>query len=251
MQRLQNKVAIITGGNSGIGKGIAKRFQEEGAKIVIFGRDQEKLDQTNRELGKQALVVQGDVTNANDLKKLYSQTYSHYGKVDVLVVNSGVAKRLHIKEVTEHDFDYMANVNYRGAFFTVKHGLEYLQPKASIIFISSCAAHITVKRHSVYSSTKAAVSMLAKDLAFDLSDQLIRVNSISPGYIETPIFEKVLEQDANFLKEKAKDIPLRRIGKPEDIGNAAVFLASDEASYITGTDLLVDGGYAASFPTEQ
>lgn len=250
MKRLQNKVAIITGGNSGIGKGIAKKFCAEGAKVVILGRNQKTLDQTKQELGENVLAIQGDVTNTADLKKLYETTLSHYGKVDILVVNSGVGERLHIKDVTEQKFDDMVNTNYRGAYFTVKYALDYLNQNAAIILIASAAAHVTMKRHSVYASTKAAIVKLAKNLAFDLSDRYIRVNSISPGYIETPIFDSRLELNPNYLEEKKLNIPLKRIGSPQDIANAALFLASDEASYISGTDLLIDGGYAASFPTE-
>ncbi|MBS0359377.1 MAG: SDR family oxidoreductase, partial [Proteobacteria bacterium] len=174
MERLKNKVAIVTGGNSGIGKGIAERFLQEGAKVVIFGRNQKTLDQTKKELGGNLLTVCGDVTNTEDLKNLYKTTVSHFGKIDTLVVNSGVGERLHIKDVSEENFDYQANINYRGAYFTVKYALESLNPKASIIFIASCAADITIKRHSVYASTKAAIRKLAKNLSYDLSEDLIR-----------------------------------------------------------------------------
>jgi NAD(P)-dependent dehydrogenase (short-subunit alcohol dehydrogenase family) len=247
MKRLQNKVAIITGGNSGIGKGIAKHFVKEGAKVVIFGRNQQSLDQTKDELGNQIVVVQGDVTKTKDLENLYAQTLSHFGKCDILVANAGIAKRIHIEDVTEENFDSMVNSNYRGAFFTVRYALDFLNPNASIILIASTAATITLKRHSIYASTKAAVVKLAKSFAYDLSDKSIRVNSISPGYIRTPIFDDRLKRDPEYLSRREANIPLKRIGTPQDIANAALFLASDEASYITGIDLLVDGGYTASF----
>lgn len=250
MKRLQDKVAVITGGNSGIGKGIAEQFIHEGAKVVIFGRNQETLDQAKNELNGNILSIQGDVRNTNDLKSLYAKTLSHFGKLDILVANSGVGERIHIEEVQEKDFDNMVGINYRGAFFTVRYSLDYLNQNASIIFIASCAAHITIKRHSIYASTKAAIVKLTQNLAFDLSDRLIRVNSISPGYIATPIFTSRLAQNPNYLKEKEANIPLKRIGKVQDIANAAVFLASDEANYISGADLRVDGGYSTSFPTE-
>jgi NAD(P)-dependent dehydrogenase (short-subunit alcohol dehydrogenase family) len=194
--------------------------------------------------------VQGDVTNTQDLQNLFTITSTHFGNIDVLVANAGIAKRVHLIDVAEEDFDNIVNVNYRGLFFTVKHALDYLNNGASIILIASAAAHITFKRHSIYSSTKAAVMQLAKNFAYDLSDKLIRVNSISPGYIQTPIFATRLAADPNFLKSKEVNIPLKRLGTPDDIANAAVFLASEESSYVTGTDLLVDGGYCASFPTE-
>lgn len=247
MNRLQGKVAVVTGGNSGIGKGIAASFYKEGAKVVILGRNKETLDQASKEMDNKILAMQGDVTNSEDLKKLYKTTLSEYGKIDILVANSGVAERIPLEKVREKDFDYMVDINYRGAFFTVQYALEYLNNNASVILIASCAAAVTIKSHSVYSSTKAALVKLAKNFAFDLSDRLIRVNSISPGFIETPIFGKRLESDPDYLKNKGKNIPLKRIGEPEDIANAAVFLGSDEASYITGIDLLVDGGLSASF----
>jgi NAD(P)-dependent dehydrogenase (short-subunit alcohol dehydrogenase family) len=248
MKRLLNKVAIITGGNSGIGKGIAKHFLAEGAKVVIFGRNQASLNEVKEEFENQIFAVQGDVTKSADLKNLYEQTLSYYGRCDILVANAGVAERIHVENATEDNFDYMVNTNYRGAFFTVKNALNYLNPQASIILISSCGATLTLKRHSIYTSAKAAVVKLAKTFAYDLSDKAIRVNSISPGYIKTPIFDERLTIDPDYLKRREANIPLKRIGTPQDIAHAALFLASDEASYITGVDLLVDGGYSASFP---
>ncbi|VVC76594.1 Glucose 1-dehydrogenase 4 [Aquicella siphonis] len=247
MKRLQDKVAVITGGNSGIGKGIAKRFAEEGAKVVIFGRNPETLLQAKNEIGGMILTVQGDVTQTEDLQNLYAQSISHFGKIDIVVANSGVGERIHAANVTEKNFDYMVNINYRGVYFTVRHALEHLNPNASIILIASCAATVTLKRHSVYASTKAAVVKLAQNFAYDLSDLSIRVNSISPGYIRTPIFDERLKQDPEYLARREANIPLKRIGEPQDIANAALFLASSESSYITGVDLLVDGGYSASF----
>ncbi len=251
MTRLQNKVAVITGGNSGIGKGIAKYFYQQGAKVVIFGRNQKTLDEAKDEMDGKILAIKGDVTKKNDLINLYKTTLAQYGKIDIIVANSGVAQRLHVKDVEEENFDYMVNINYRGVYFTVKYALEYLNTSASIILISSCAATITLKHQSVYGSTKAAVTKLAKNLAYDLADKLIRVNSISPGYIETPIFETRLERDPLYLKKRESYIPLKRIGTPQDIAHAALFLASDESSYITGVDLLVDGGYSAAFVEQE
>lgn len=250
MKRLQDKVAIITGGNSGIGKGIATHFFQEGAKVAVFGRNQKTLEQTKQEMGNEILTVQGDVTKTQDLKNLYEQTVAHYGKVDILVVNSGVGKRIHIENVTEEDFDYMVDINYRGAFFTVRYALDYLNSQSSIILIASCAAAVTLKETSVYASTKAAIVKLTKNFAYDLADRSIRVNSISPGYIRTPIFSDLLQRDPDYLTRKETKIPMKRVGTPQDVANAALFLASDEASYITGIDLLVDGGYSASFPEQ-
>lgn len=247
MQRLTGKVAVITGGNSGIGKGVAEHFYREGAKVVIFGRDAAKLAAAKQEMGNDILAIQGDVTNTADLKNLFEQTKNTFGKIDILVVNSGVGLRLHVSDVTEENFDNMVNINYRGAYFTVKYSLDYLNTPASIILIASVAASMTVKHHSVYASSKAAVIKLAKNFAIDLGERGIRVNSISPGYIKTPIFDQRLEKDPAYLSRRAANVPLKRIGTPQDIANAALFLASDEASYVTGADLIVDGGYAVNF----
>lgn len=247
MQRLQHKVAVITGGNSGIGLGIAEKFHAEGAKVVIFGRNQKTLEAAKAKLQDRCLCVEGDITQTDDLKRLFNETEKTFGKIDALVVNAGVGERLSIEEVTEEKFDTMVNINYRGAYFTVKYALDYLNHPAAVILIGSIAATLTIKRHSVYASTKAAVVKLAQNIANDLGKYQIRVNSISPGYIKTPIFEKRLQSNPDYLNKRAVNIPLQRIGTPEDIANAALFLASDEASYITGTNLLVDGGYCASF----
>lgn len=247
MQRLKNKVALITGGSSGIGYGIAKHFHDEGAKVIIVGRDPEKLAAAKKQLGEQALTMEGDIANTTNTKHIFEQAHAHFGKIDILVVNAGMGERLHIEDVTEEKFDRMVNTNYRGAYFTVKYALDYLNHPASIILIGSIAASVTIKHHSVYASTKAAIVKLAQNLSNDLAKYHIRVNSISPGYIKTPIFDNRLASNPDYLNSRAKNIPLQRIGTPEDIANAALFLASDEASYITGTNLLVDGGYSASF----
>jgi NAD(P)-dependent dehydrogenase (short-subunit alcohol dehydrogenase family) len=247
MKRLQDKVAVITGGNSGIGQGIAKHFLHEGAKVAILGRQQTTLARTQQALGNEVLAIAGDVTQTSDLKNLYTQVHDQFGKIDILIVNAGVGERLHIENVTEEKFDKMVNTNYRGAYFTVRYALDYLNHPASIVFIASCAATITLKHHSVYASNKAAVVKLAKNLACDLAKYHIRVNSISPGYIKTPIFDERLKTNPDYLKRREANVPLRRIGTPQDIANAALFLASEEASYITGVDLLVDGGYCVSF----
>lgn len=247
MERLKDKVAVITGGNSGIGKGIAEHFYREGAKVVIFGRDSAKLASAKKDMGNNILAIQGDVTNTADLKNLFEQTKAAYGKIDVLVANSGVGLRLHVSDVTEENFDNMVNINYRGAYFTVKYALDYLNSPASIILIASVAGSMSVKHHSVYGSTKAAVVKLAKNFAIDLGDRGIRVNAISPGYIKTPIFDQRLEKDPAYLTRRAANVPLKRIGLPQDIANAALFLASDDASYVTGSELIVDGGYSINF----
>jgi NAD(P)-dependent dehydrogenase (short-subunit alcohol dehydrogenase family) len=249
MKRLQNKVAVITGGNSGIGKGIAQHFFNEGAKVAILGRNQALLDQAAYEMQNEILAIQGDVTNTADLKNLYEKTLHRFGRIDIVIANAGVGgKRFPIQDVEETEFNEMLNINYRCAYFTAKYSLDYLNAGASIIFIASCSAFITLKNHTLYAPTKAAMVKLAKNLAYDLAEKQIRVNSISPGYIKTPIFDQRLQSDPDYLKKREENIPLKRIGTPKDIANAALFLASEESSYITGIDLLVDGGMSNAFP---
>lgn len=248
MQRLKNKVALVTGGNSGIGQGIAERFYEEGAKVIIFGRNTETLKAAKEKMGDDVLAINGDVTKTDDLKKLYQEIERTHGKIDILVANAGVAERITFENTTEDKFDYMVDINYRGVFFTVRHGVELLNKDASIILIGSIAGAISLKRHTIYSSTKAAVAKLAQGMAYDLAYKSIRVNSISPGYVTTPIYEARLKTDPDYLKRREAIVPLQRIGTPKDIANAALFLASEEASYITGIDLLVDGGWSTAFP---
>lgn len=247
MNRLKDKVAVITGGNSGIGKGIAQHFYQEGAKVAIFGRDQKTLDQAAKEMPG-SLAIKGDVTQGSDLKKLFEATTAQFGKIDILIVNAGISKRINVQDVKEDMLDSLLDVNYRGAYLTARYAIDALNTPASIIFIASCAASMTLKNHSLYAPTKAALVKLAKNLAVDLADKQIRVNSISPGYVRTPIFDARLETDPDYLKRRESNIPLGRIGRPLDIAQAARFLASDEASYITGVDLLVDGGMSNAFP---
>lgn len=247
MKRLQNKVAVVTGGNSGIGKGIAEHFYHEGANVVIFGRNSQTLKEACAEMNNQVLAVEGDVTKTDDIHRLYKSTVQAYGKIDILVANSGVGERLHIDQVTEKNFDYQVDINYRGAYFTVKYALDHLNNPSSIILLASLAAHITFKNHSVYASTKAAVVKLAKNLAYDLAPRGIRVNSISPGYIKTPIFDERLKADPEYLHHREANIPLGRIGTTQDVANAALFLASSESAYITGADMLIDGGLSSTF----
>ena len=252
MKRLKDKVAIITGGNSGIGKGIANHFFQEGAKVVIFGRNQQTLDEASEEMENKILAIKGDVTHTQDLINLYEQTRSHYGKVDILVANSGVGERLHVSNVTEEKFDYLDLISTIAAFillFTMRLPASAHKRIYYFNFIP-CAATITLKHQSVYGSAKAAVLKLAKNLSYDLAENGIRVNSISPGYIRTPLFDERLRSDPDYLNKREEKIPLKRIGTPQDIANAALFLASDESSYITGIDLLVDGGYCASYPEQ-
>lgn len=233
-----DKVMVVTGGNSGIGKSIAERFNEEGSKIALFGRDQDRLDQTQKLL-RQAITVSGDVCNISDLDILFQTTHNKFGKIDVLVANAGIASRRSVDEVDENYFDEMVNINFKGVYFTVQRAIPFLNNNASIILISSMAAHAGWVSHSVYSATKAAVSMLARNFSADLIHRGIRVNAISPGFTATNMYEQ------SFINEYKKRIPTGEFAKPEEIANAAIFLSSPSASSIVGVDLVIDGGFTS------
>ena len=238
---LTNKIAIITGGGSGIGKGIAQCFLEAGAKVVLFSRDQERLENAKKELGKKNVeIVVGDITEKSDLQRLYQQI----GRVDIIVANAASSGRLPMTEMDEVTFDRIMNSALKGVYLTVQCALPYLNDGGSVLLIGSIAAHRIIKNNIVYSAMKAAVVAFAQRMAFELAERSIRVNSISPGYIQTPIFIERLKTDPDYLNKRLQFIPLKRIGQPKDIGNTAVFLACDKANYITGIDVRVDGGYS-------
>lgn len=238
---LKNKVAVITGGGSGIGKGIAQAFLEAGAKVVLFSRDEQRLAEAKKELGSANIdIILGDITKKADLTRLYQQT----GKVDIVVANAASSGRLPMTAMDETTFDRIMNSALKGAYLTVQCALPHLNDGGSVLLIGSVAAHRVIKYNVVYSAMKAGVIAFAQRMAFELADRSIRVNSISPGYIQTPIFTERLKTDPDFLNKRLQCIPLKRIGQPKDIGDAAVFLCSDKAAYITGTDMVIDGGYS-------
>lgn len=238
MSYFTDKVVVVTGGNTGIGKSIAEKFNTEGAKLTLFGRDQNRLDQTQNSL-RQAIAVTGDVCNISDLDRLFKTTHDEFGKIDVLVANAGIASRRAVDEVDESYFDEMVNINFKGVYFTVQRAIPFLNKNASIILISSMASHAGWPSHSVYSSTKAAVSMLARNFSADLIHKGIRVNAISPGYTATSMYEQ------GFIDEYKKRIPMGEFTKPEEIADAVVFLSSPSAASIVGIDLVIDGGFTA------
>lgn len=243
--RLNNKVAVITGGSSGIGLSIAKRFHKEGAKVVIFGRKQEALDAAVAEVGAEVLAVQGDVSKLADLERLYAETVAKHGKVDVLVANAGVAQFAPLEGSDEAHFDQLSDINFKGAFFTVQKAQPHLNDGASVILTSSAVNQMGMPNTSVYSATKAAVRSLARTLSAELVGRGIRVNVLSPGPIETPIFGKLgLPQEAldGFAADMTEQVPLKRFGQPEEMASAALFLASEDSSYVVGIDLVADGG---------
>ncbi len=240
--KLEGKVAVVTGGNSGIGLATAREFKAQGARVVIFGRSQRALDVADQTIGNGTLAVQGDVTQLPDLDRLYQQTVERFGKVDILMVNAGIAKPTPIEQVDEAVFDETSNTNFKGAFFTVQRALSHLNDGASIILVTGYNNQKGIPGYSVNSATKAALRSLARTFSAELLHRRIRVNALSPGNIETPIFEKLgLPVEP---QKWAEGIPMKRIGRAEEMAKAALFLASDDSSYMAGAELVIDGGKA-------
>ena len=240
--KLKGKVAVITGGNSGIGLATAKDFKAQGARVVIFGRSQRALDVADQTIRNGTLAVQGDVTQLPDLDRLYQQTVERFGKVDILMVNAGIAKPTPIEQVDEAVFDETSNTNFKGAFFTVQRALSHLNDGASIILVTGYNNQKGIPGYSVNSATKAALRSLARTFSVELLHRRIRVNALSPGNIETPIFDKLgLPVEP---QKWAEGIPMKRIGRAEEMAKAALFLASDDSSYMAGAELVIDGGKA-------
>jgi len=247
MAKLAGKIALVTGGNSGMGLATARLFAAEGAKVVITGRRQKDLDEAVKTVGPSALAVQGDVSKMADLDRLFATVKNKYGRLDVLFANAGFGEVAPLANVTEDQFDRQFATNVKGLFFTVQRALPLLSDGASIILNSSIANYKGMESLSVYSATKAAVRSFARTWTNDLKTRKIRVNSLSPGPIDTPIFGKMglNEDQANGFKQALPGmVPLGRIGNSNEIATTALFLASDDSSYITGIDLAVDGGMA-------
>jgi NAD(P)-dependent dehydrogenase (short-subunit alcohol dehydrogenase family) len=247
MSRLEGKVAVITGGSSGIGLATAQRFVAEGAHVVITGRRQAELDKAVALIGRNVTAVQGDVADLGDLDRLYATVVETKGRIDVLVANSGVVELRRIGEVSEEHFDRTFGINARGLLFTVQKALPLMRDGGSIILVGSIAAVKGMPAYGTYSATKAAVRSFARTWTIELKDRGIRVNTLSPGPIDTPIIDSQVENSeaaAKLRSDFAAIIPLGRMGRPEELANAAVFLASDESSFVAGIDLSVDGGMA-------
>jgi NAD(P)-dependent dehydrogenase (short-subunit alcohol dehydrogenase family) len=245
--KLNGKVALVTGGNSGIGLATAKRFVGEGAYVFITGRRQKELDATVKEIGKNVAAVQGDVSNLADLDRLFAQIKKEKGKIDIVFANAGVAKYAPLGKITEELYHSIFDINVKGLLFTVQKALPLLRDGGSIILNASIVASKGLASNSVYSATKAAVRSFARTWTTDLKDRRIRVNAVSPGPIDTPGLRELLASSEVGKQRKemiSTGVPLGRLGTPHEIAKAVVFLASDDASYITGIELFVDGGFA-------
>ena len=248
MGKLSGKVAVVTGGNSGIGLSTAQLFASEGAQVVVTGRRKPELDAAVAAIGQGAVGVQGDVAKLADLDALYAEVKSKFGRIDVLFANAGVCELAPLSGVSEEHFDKVFDINVKGLLFTVQKALPLLADGGSIILNSSVANTTGIPAFGVYSATKAAVRSFARTWTAELKDRKIRVNVISPGPIETPIFGKVglsAQELQQFDAQISAQEPLGRFGKPEEIAKAALFLASDDSSYVAGADLYVDGGLVA------
>ena len=245
--KLEGKVALITGGNSGIGVATAKQFVNEGAYVFITGRREAELAAAKKQIGKNVTAIQGDVSNLDDLDRLFVQIKKEKSKIDIVFANAGVARYAPLGTITEDFFDSIFDINVKGVLFTVQKSLPLLRDGGSIILNASIVATKGLSSNSVYSATKAAVRSFARTWTTDLKDRRIRVNAISPGPIDTPGLSELLassETGEQRRKMISTTVPLGRFGRPEEIAKAVVFLASDDASYITGIELFVDGGFA-------
>jgi len=247
MGKLEGKIALVTGGNSGIGLATAKQFVNEGAYVFITGRRDPELVAAVKDIGRNVTGVQGDVSNLADLDRLFAQIKQEKSKLDIVFANAGVAKFAALGAITEELYDWTFDINVKGLLFTVQKALPLLPDGASIILNSSVVGSKGLPINSVYSATKAAIRSFARTWTADLKNRRIRVNAVSPGSIDTPGLSGLLassETGQQRLKMISNNVPLGRLGTPDEIAKAVVFLASDDASYVTGAELFVDGGFA-------
>jgi NAD(P)-dependent dehydrogenase (short-subunit alcohol dehydrogenase family) len=247
MGKLEGKIALVTGGTSGIGLATAKEFVSEGAYVFITGRRTPELSAAVKEIGSNVTGIQGDVSNLDDLDRLFAQIKQEKGKLNIVFANAGIAKYAPLGQITEELYDSILNTNVKGMLFTVQKALPMIPDGSSIILNASIVASKGLSSNSVYSATKAAVRSFARTWTTDLKDRHIRVNAVSPGSIDTPGLNDLLassEMGQQRLKMISNTVPLGRLGKPEEIAKAVTFLASDDSSFITGAELFVDGGFA-------
>jgi NAD(P)-dependent dehydrogenase (short-subunit alcohol dehydrogenase family) len=247
MSRLNGKVAVITGGSSGIGLATAQRFVDEGAHVIIMGRRQSELDKAKALLGDGLITVAGDVTSSADLDRLFETVGTQEGGLDILVTSSGRVEPEELGQITEENFDATFELNARATLFTVQKALPMIRNGGSVILVGSIAGYVGVPGYSTYSATKAALRSYTRTWTREFNDRGIRFNTLSPGPIDTPILDGQADsvEAANELKAQfIAAVPLNRLGRPEEIAAAALFLASDDSSFVAGAELSVDGGMA-------
>ena len=244
--RLKDKTAIITGGGTGIGLATARAFYQEGAKIILFGRRKKKLEKAVEKLGGSAIIVQGDMTNNNDLDQLINETLHNFQKIDILVNNAGLFNGSPLHEISDSQWDEIMDINIRSVFQLTRRVLPAMlsQKYGSIIHISSILGLIAVPQVAAYNVSKGALNQFSRSIAVEYGSSGIRSNSICPGLIATDMTADLMK-DADLMKEWSKEYPIGRFGKPEDVANACLYLASDESSFVTGITLPVDGGFTA------
>jgi NAD(P)-dependent dehydrogenase (short-subunit alcohol dehydrogenase family) len=243
-QRFNERVAVVTGGNSGIGLGVAKAYAREGASVVITGRDQKTLQAAAEEIGPGTLAIKSDATKISDIENAMDRIREQFGRIDALFVNAGVAKLIPIGEVTEAIFDETFNVNVKGVFFTVQKALPLMGSGSAIVLNASINGHKAMANTAVYGASKAAVISLVKNLSIELVERGIRVNSISPGPIESALLARELSaEELQQTKEWiVSQVPMKRFGQPEEIAAAVLYLTSPESGFVIGADLIIDGG---------
>jgi NAD(P)-dependent dehydrogenase (short-subunit alcohol dehydrogenase family) len=247
MPKLNGKTALITGGTSGIGLAAARLFHSEGARVFVTGRNQATLARAKAQLPADVVTLQSDAARLGDIDRLVDTIRSQAGNVDVLFVNAGIAKFLPIEQVSPDVFDEMFAINVRGAYFTIQKVLPLMRAGSAIVLTTSLAGDLGIATSSAYAATKAALSSMARTLSNELAPRGIRVNEVSPGPIETPIYDKLgmqLEEAAGFKSTMASLVPVKRMGTADEVAKAALFLASDDSSYLLGSKIRIDGGFA-------
>ncbi|HEX8289103.1 MAG TPA: SDR family oxidoreductase [Pyrinomonadaceae bacterium] len=243
MKKLEGKIVLVTGGTSGIGLATAKRFVAEGAYVFITGRRQKELDEAVKEIGATVRGVQGDVSNLEDLDNLFATIKNEKGTLDVVFANAGWGEFLPLEAITEEHFDKTFAINVKGVAFTVQKALPLLKDGSAVVINGSMVSILGQPAFSIYSATKAAVRSFARNWSVDLKERKIRVNVVSPGYIPTPGYDH-LGITNEMLEAAVVNVPLGRVGTPDEIAKAVIFLASDDSSYVNGVELFVDGGAA-------